>query len=46
MTTTFNHTPISYENLEFVNQENETMDNHNLGFVNEVMGATIVYENY
>ena len=46
MTTTFHHTPISYENLKVVNWVKKNMESHNLGPVNEVMGVVTVYMHY
>ena len=46
MTTTFNCTPISDENLEVVNRVNENTERLCLGSMNEVVGVVIVYEHY
>ena len=45
-TTTFHCTPISNENLEVFNRVNENTGKLCLGSINEVVGATVVYENY
>ena len=45
-TTTFHHTPISYENVEVVNKVNKNMESHILGPTNEVMGASTIYKHY
>jgi hypothetical protein len=46
MATTFHHSPIIYENLEVVNQINETMESYRLGDINEVIGVSTIYEQY